>query len=210
MHDRATAERLRGQLMCCQILPANMGERDQWERSGLQRLVALGWGLVVDAACAPLFLKVTYPPDGWSIRALPPTRPNATSCWGEILDAADRVRGHVFYYPGSHGAGGSPPNAHLALVRRFNVTRIAGAENYTTGIGVYDAGRLVHRVGEYPDLLSGQFRSSGDMRAAVQTREELARSDYREAATWLRDRAPDHEDPLAYWGDGDGDILSRG
>ena len=201
-HDAPLAAQIRAALLRLEILPLNLGAVDKAGRTGLQRVSRMGFMLATPQSY-PLFHSLAEKPEGWSVDPIPPQgeRGSGSALWHWLLDALGRKRATIFYFAGNHGIGGSPAAAHLAAMPRFAVFKLLGQANYPVGAVAYDAGRPIWRFGRLPDLIPDDFRTSGERSAAAARRNAEFAPIWAEAVAWLRERAPEFEDPSAYWDD---------
>jgi hypothetical protein len=197
-HTTDLAARVREALERLEILPDNLGGKDAADRSGLQRVALMGFSFEI-ARTFPLFRGVANAPADWSVTRMKPGE--KPPLWYWLLDNRGRRRATIFYYEGSFGIGGSTASAHLALVPRFAIVRQLGGSGYTVAIAVEDSGRVIRRFGVQPDLDRETYRTSGEFGRAAEQRNADMQQAWVAAMAWLRDRAPDHADTLAYWDD---------
>ena len=198
MHDNLLASTIRSGLKSLSLLPSNLGEKDPEGRTGLERFQLMGWRFAHARVVDGLFLQVILKPDGFWLDAMPS---RGTTLWHYLRDGQGRARGTVFYFPGQFGMTTEvrPPAAHVALVPRFTIVRRLGADNYPMGMDVLDAGVVVQRFGEHPDIVKSNFRTTSELIDVISQRRSLIEEDQKAAQAWLGARVHRWGDVLAHW-----------
>jgi hypothetical protein len=135
-------------------------------------------GIVIRSITAgdPLFVDVTLPA-GWKIVPMPDPRGS------HLVDTNGRHRASIFYKAASYDR-----YASINVLRRFTVNTIYEQDPRGTRLGVFDGETLIFRTEKVAE--SGSF-SEDEMAAREKNRTV--------AFAWLKERWPDHDNPLAYW-----------
>lgn len=138
-------------------------------------LTKLGFVLGAAEPGDPLFRAAKLPP-GWVKRATP------RSMWSDIVDDRGRNRFVLFYKAAFYDR-----DAYMRIVPRFTIDTYAdtATPDHRAVLIVNSNGTEFHRIGEY--------KWKDDVTAGTSAALAL------QAAAWLAENYPDHENVFAYW-----------